>query len=269
MSVLTFIACRMFEDEIVHIVENDNSIKNLLIVENDDCDGLVDKLRDAGCNYMLVSENSLADNLNGDGYTIIVEMLELALHAKPENLKEVVYNKARDMSKCSDGILLFYGLCGNVLGKVDVELADLPCPVHILKEDNGDVIDDCIGAALGGRAAYLEKLKSFHGVGTFFMTPMWAAHWREMVVSAGMTPNADDIKLSKFVFDYAGYKNVAKMDTGLHYEKQFDSMVNEFARLFDFDLIEMKAGPQLMVRCYEQLKEAVLPDQIDFLCIKV
>ncbi|WP_342305835.1 DUF1638 domain-containing protein [Methanolobus sp. ZRKC5] len=261
MSVLSFIACRMFEDEIVHIVENDNSIKSLLIVENDDCNGIVDKLRDAGCNYTLVSENSLPDNLNGDDYTIIVEMLELALHAKPEHLKEVVYNKAREMSGYSDGILLFYGLCGNVLGKVDEELADLPCPVHILKEDNGDVIDDCIGAALGGRAAYLEKLKSFRGVGTFFMTPMWAAHWREMVVSAGMTPDPDDVEKSKFVFDYAGYKNVAKMNTGLHYEKQFEPMVNEFARLFEFNIIDMAATPELMVNCYEQLKEEVLPDQ--------
>ena len=45
-------------------------------------------------------------------------MLELALHATPEHLKEVVYGKAREMAEYSDGILLFYGLCGNVLGKV-------------------------------------------------------------------------------------------------------------------------------------------------------
>ncbi len=258
MPVLTFIACRMFEDEIVHIIEKDNSINSLLVVDNDDCAGLTGKLDNAGCGYTLVSEDSLSVHLKDDDYTIIVEILEMALHAKPENLKKVVYDKTREMSEYSDGILLFYGLCGNVLGKVDEELANLPCPVRILKEDNGDVIDDCIGAVLGGRAAYLEKLTSFHGVGTFFMTPMWAAHWREMLVSAGMTPDSGDTKLSKFVFDYAGYKNVAKMDTGLHYEKQFDSMVNEFARLFDFNLIEMKAGPQLMVRCYEQLKDKII-----------
>jgi hypothetical protein len=79
-----------------------------------------------------------------------------------------------------------------------------------------------------------------------------------MIVSAGLTPNADDIKLSKFVFDHAGYKTVAKMDTGLYYEKQFDPMVEEFARLFDFNIIDMKAGPQLLVRCYEQLKDEVI-----------
>lgn len=257
MPVITFIACRMFEDEIVHITETDESIKNLLVVDNADSSGLVDKLKDAGCNYSLIPDNGISGNLKDRGLTLVVEMLELALHAKPEHLKEVVYGKAREMAEFSDGILLFYGLCGNVLGKVDTELADLPCPVRILKEDNGDVIDDCIGAVLGGRAAYLDKLKSFNGVGTFFMTPMWAAHWREMMVSAGMTPNPDDIKLSKFVFDYVGYKNVAKMDTGLHYEKKFKPIVEEFARLFDFDIIDVKASPELLLRCYEQLRDEV------------
>lgn len=257
MSVMTFIACRMFEDEIVHIAETDDSIENLLVVDNPDSRGLVDKLKDAGCDYFLVPGDGISQHLKGDGLTLVVEMLELALHAKPEHLKDVVYGKAREMAEFSDGILLFYGLCGNVLGKVDTELADLSCPVRILKEDNGDVIDDCIGAVLGGRAAYLEKLTSFNGVGTFFMTPMWAAHWREMVVSAGMTPDPDDLKLSKFVFDYAGYKNVAKMDTGLNYEKKFEPMVEEFAKLFDFDIIDMKASPDLLLRCYEQLKDEV------------
>ncbi len=258
MPVISFIACRMFEDEIVHIVENDNSIENLLVVDDPDCCGLVTKLEDAGCEFSSVMKDDIYEYISDTGLTLVVEMLELALHATPEHLKEVVYDKTREVSEYSDGVLLFYGLCGNVLGKIEMELADLPCQVRILKEENGNVIDDCIGAVLGGRAAYLEKLKSFNGVGTFFMTPMWASHWREMVVSAGMTPDPDDIKRSKFVFEYAGYKNVAKMDTGLYYEKEFEFMVEEFAGLFDFNIIEMKAGPQLLVRCYEQLKYEVL-----------
>jgi len=258
MPVLTFIACRIFEDEIVHIIETDNAIRNLLVVDNEDARMLVDKLGDAGCDYKLVSEDMVSDHLEDDGLTLVVEILELALHATPDDLKEAVYSKAREKSEYSDGILLLYGLCGNVLDKVEKDLADLLCPVHILKEENGDIIDDCIGAVLGSRAAYLEKLKSFNGVGTFFMTPMWAAHWREMVKAAGLTNNPDDIKMSKFVFDYAGYKTVAKMDTGLYYEKSFDPMVEEFARLFEFDIIDMKASPRLLVNCYERIKGEVL-----------
>lgn len=44
-------------------------------------------------------------------------MLELALHAIPENLKSTVYSKVKAMAPHSGGILLFYGLCGSVLEK--------------------------------------------------------------------------------------------------------------------------------------------------------
>ncbi|WP_406656775.1 DUF1638 domain-containing protein [Methanolobus sp. ZRKC2] len=255
MPVLGFIACRMFEDEIVHIIEDDPAIERVIVVDNEDCSGLVEKLDVAGCSHEIVPFQAISQKFeeNDDSFTIIVFMLELALHADPDNLKETVYNKTEEISQYSDGILLFYGLCGNVLGKVEEDFRSSPCEVHILKEDNGEVVDDCIGAVLGGRAAYLERLTGSKGVGTFFMTPMWAAHWREMVVSAGMTPDPDDIELSKFVFDYAGYKNVARLDTGLHYEKNFDSMVEEFAKLFDFNVIEMKASPDLIDLCYRKL----------------
>lgn len=255
MPVLGFIACRMFEDEIVHIIENDSAIEKVIVVDNEDCPGLTNKLDTAGFEYELITLSELSGLPAGDsdGIVLLVYMLELALHAKPDNLKKVVYEKTREMAQYTNGILLFYGLCGNVLGNAEKDFQSNLCTVRILKEGNGDVVDDCIGAVLGGRAAYLEKLKSFNGVGTFFMTPMWAAHWREMVVSAGMTPNPDDTKLSKFVFDYAGYRNVARLDTGLHYEENFDSMVEEFARLFDFQIIEMKAGPGLIEQCYRNL----------------
>jgi len=256
MTVLSFIACRMFEDEITHIIESDPCIRKVVVVDNEDCSGLAGKLEAAGCNYDLLPLSALpsrSENGGEDGLILVVYMLELALHAVPANLKKVVYEKVEELSGHSDGILLFYGLCGNVLGKVEQDFSSEPCVVRILKEDNGTVVDDCIGAVLGGRAAYLAKLTGSKGVGTFFMTPMWAAHWREMVVSAGMTPDPNDIKLSKFVFDYAGYKNVARMDTGLYYEKDFNAMVEEFARLFEFNIIEMTASPALIKECYRKL----------------
>ena len=64
--------------------------------------------------------------------------------------------------------------------------------------------------------------------------------------------------MSKFVFDHAGYKNVARMDTGLYYEKDFDSMVEEFARLFEFNIIEMRASPALVEECYRKICADVL-----------
>jgi hypothetical protein len=231
MPVMTIIGCRMFEDEIMHLLENDPEIKEVLVVENEDCAGIKRKMTEAGIAYSVIPLEEIPKKSSGKekGLTLIVYMLELALHAIPENLKKTVYSKVE--------------LYGSPLGrspallralrkrsrKIEEDFKDLDCRVCILKEENGEIVDDCIGAVLGGRKRYLEALKSCKGVGTFFLTPMWAVNWREMVRTAGLSQNPDDISMSKFVFDYAGYKRVARVNTGLAYEKDFDACVKEFS----------------------------------------
>ncbi|AKB24369.1 hypothetical protein MSMTP_0900 [Methanosarcina sp. MTP4] len=262
MPVMTIIGCRMFEDEIVHLIENDPELEEVIVVENEDCEGLRTKLADIGIPYRVlpfeeIPEKSSIGEKKDSGperFTLIVYMLELALHAIPENLKSTVYSKVENVSSFSDGVLLFYGLCGNVLGKIEEDFEALECPVHILKEEDGEIVDDCIGAVLGGRKQYLEVLKSCKGVGTFFLTPMWAANWREMIRTAGLSQNPDDIEMSKFVFDYAGYKKIAKVNTGLPYEKNFEAYVREFARLFEFEITELEATLHLVENCYKKAK---------------
>ncbi|MCQ1535268.1 DUF1638 domain-containing protein [Methanosarcina sp. KYL-1] len=257
MPVMSIIGCRMFEDEIMHLIENDPEIKEVLVVENEDCGGITGKLTDTGIPYRVLPPEEIPEKpapSGEEGLTLLVYMLELALHAIPENLKNTVYSKVELMSRHSHGILLFYGLCGNVLGKIEKDLEALECPISILKEENGEIVDDCIGAVLGGRKQYLEVLKSCKGVGTFFLTPMWAANWREMVRTAGLSQDPDDISMSKFVFDYAGYKKIGRVETGLFYEKNFEACVQEFARLFEFEVTEIKATLKLVENCYEKAK---------------
>ncbi|NPE28045.1 DUF1638 domain-containing protein [Methanococcoides sp. SA1] len=261
MSVMSFIGCRMFEDEIVHLVQNDPLIDELIVVENKDCSRLVDKLADVGISYKLVPPTALSsaykDNC-ADKYCLIINILEFALHAIPQNLKSEVYKAVEDMAVFSDGVLLFYGLCGNVLGKVEEELSGLNCRICILKEENGEIVDDCIGAVLGGRDAYLEQLKSFKGVGTFFLTPMWAANWGDMLVAGGFGKDPTDVETSKWVFDSIGYKKVAKLNTGLHYEKEFDNIVKEFADIFEFDILNIEGTLDLVEKCYRDFRDEVL-----------
>lgn len=259
MPVMTIIGCRMFEDEIMHLLEKDPEIGKVFVVENEDCGGIIRKMDGAGIAYNVLPPGEIPEKSAGkDGdLTLVIYMLELALHAIPENLKKTVYSKVELMAPCSDGVLLFYGLCGNVLGKIEEDFKDLDCRVCILKEENGEIVDDCIGAVLGGRGRYLEVLKSCRGVGTFFLTPMWAVNWREMVRTAGLSQDPDDIKMSKFVFDYAGYKRVARVDTGLDYEKDFDACVKEFSTLFEFEVTDLKGTLQLVETCYAKTKASV------------
>ncbi|MGB9941423.1 DUF1638 domain-containing protein [Methanosarcina sp.] len=258
MPVISIIGCRMFEDEIMHLLENDPEIEKVVVVENNDCGGIRKKLLEAGVPHKMLPFEELPEKQEEKGLTLNIYMLELALHAIPENLKKTVYSKVEAMAPHSDGILLFYGLCGNVLGKIEDDFRTLGCKVCILKEENGEIVDDCIGAVLGGRGRYLEVLKSCKGVGTFFLTPMWAANWREMIRTAGLSQNPDDISMSKFVFDYAGYKRVARINTGLIYEKDFEAYVREFSTLFDFEITELEGTMKLVESCYAKTKTSVL-----------
>jgi len=44
----------------------------------------------------------------------------------------------------TDGVMVFYGLCGNVLGSVENDLSQPECLVRILKDEDGEIADDCI-----------------------------------------------------------------------------------------------------------------------------
>jgi hypothetical protein len=258
MPVISIIGCRMFEDEIIHLLENDPEIKKVIVVENEDCNGIIGKMMEVGIHHEILPLGGIPEKQEEKGLTLVIYMLELALHAVPENLKKTVYSKVESMAPLSDGILIFYGLCGNVLGKIEEDLKGLDCKLCILKEENGEIVDDCIGAVLGGRGRYLEVLKGCKGVGTFFLTPMWAANWREMIRTAGLSKDPDDIKMSKFIFDYAGYKRVARINTGLPYEKNFEVYVREFSELFDFEITDLEGTTRVVESCYLKTKTSVL-----------
>lgn len=261
MPVISLIGCRMFEDEITHVISSDTDLNNIEIVKNEDAERLIEKLSAVGVEYnILPFENipKLSSRESTDEFTLIVYILEFALDAKPELLREKVYDVINKMSDLSDGILLFYGLCGNVLGDVESDFADLDCPVHILRDEHGDIVDDCICASLG-KDTYLSSLMGEErGSGTYFLTPMQAAYWKDMLVIAGLTPDPDNIEMTRSVFDYCGYKNVAKIDTGLSYETDFDGKVNEFANSFDLKVVDLSGSPLIAENAYEGMKKEIL-----------
>jgi len=54
------------------------------------------------------------------------------------------------MSGLSDGIPLFYGLCGNSLGNIGNDaLKDLNCPIYFHTDEADKQVGDCIAVSLG------------------------------------------------------------------------------------------------------------------------
>lgn len=189
--------------------------------------------------------------------TFVINLLEFALDGFPERLREAVYETVEDMREYSDTVLLLYGLCGNVPGSIEKDFEASDFPVFILTDKGGEIVDDCVGAILGGRGAFLSKLKA-EGTGTYFLTPVGAAYWKEMLVASRITPDPENIEMTKMVFDYSGYKNVAQVNTGLLYEKEFETRVREFADSFGFEVVNMEGSPELIESCYTKAKEEAL-----------
>lgn len=267
MPVIAIISCRIFEDEVIHLIENESGLEEVIIVKDENSEGLIKKLEENGkpIPYSILTIEEVHGLLGREGteekrnstLTLVVNVLGFALEGFPDRLKEVVYETIEDAKEYSDAVLLLYGLCGNVFGSVEQDFGASGFPVFILTDKEGEIVDDCVGAVLGGRGAFLSKLKA-EGTGTYFLTPVGAAYWKEILVASRITPDPENIEMTKMVFDYSGYKNVAKVNTGLHYEKEFETKVREFADSLGFEVVNMEGSPELIEKCYERAKEKVL-----------
>jgi len=249
----------MFEDEVVHLIENDRDA-NVVLIDNEESKGIKGKLDRLSIGYGVASveelENTLSEN---NGLSLVVYFLEFALDEDPQLLKEEVYKTVEEVASFVDGILAFYGLCGNVLGSIEYDFRELDIPVRILKDKGGHVVDDCICAAFGDRGLYINAMKGEEqGEGTYFLTPMQAVYWKEMLVATRLTPDPDNIELTKIVFDYSGYKYVGKIDIGLYYEDEFENKVNEFSNAFEFKIRNFEGSTEVVDLSYESIKKEIL-----------
>jgi len=269
MTVISILGCEMLQDELVWLLSNDYEVKNILIVENGNISEFTEKLDEQHISYDIVSPGNIPkvlEETDGDKLTIVVNFLELALHMVPKNLKSFVYENIRGMVPFSSGILLLYGLCGNVLGEVeeDFSLEKDGCIVRILRDNDNRIVDDCIGATIGGCANYRRLLKETSKEPTFFVTPMFANSWKKFPLTGyDFDSNPEEfVKLTKMINDLAGYSRIAKVNTGLTYVKDIDEKIEEHAKLFGYSTFEINGDQEIFEKCYFSIKsETILQSQ--------
>ncbi|WP_143311791.1 DUF1638 domain-containing protein, partial [Candidatus Methanoperedens nitratireducens] len=173
----------------------------------------------------------------------------MGLHIDNELLKAEVYRSIREMSGFSDRILIFYGTCGHSLVNIEKDFEGLGCQLYFLKDDKGEIVEDCIGVALGGNDAYAKAMVDSEGEGTFYLTPMWA--------SGRMEIQKEKIsELSGLGKMYIRrYRRVAKINTGLSYEPDFDENVRDFARSFNLKVVEIQGSKKIAEQSYQDAKK--------------
>ncbi|MDD4305320.1 MAG: DUF1638 domain-containing protein [Methanosarcina sp.] len=270
MKVISIVSCKIFEDEIVHLLEHDKKMGEVLILKNESSEEIVRKLGKAGvpCQEIVLRDIETCRNFrnlqqNRDaGLILVLNILEVVDKVKNSTrLKMNVYEAILKMALFSDGLLLFYGLCGNAFKDIEKDFEYLERPFVLLRDAEGNIVDNCLCATLGSKKAFMEAKKDLSGENregkTFMLTPMWAANWEKMVVANGFARSLEALEESKRVFKTARYTKVAKINTGIKYKHNFEPKVREFAAFYEFGITEIKAEQVIFERCYSELKHSL------------
>ena len=258
MTVLGIVGCRIFEDEIVHVLVNDPGIDRVYLVENEENMGLLQKLETAGFRPEVLPFYEIRGKLKQNHeFSVIIQLQGMGLHVDPDRLKSKTYTNVNIMSRIADGILLFYGLCGQAFSRIKKDFPYMGCPIKLLHDRNAEEkngpLEDCVAAALGSNSRYREALRKHKDA--FFFTPMWAANWRT-VFSIG----EELMEGFEFTPDHLrelGYRKVARVKTGLSYEPDFDKNIEEFAQYFDFEVMELEGSTEIVMESYNHIREII------------
>jgi hypothetical protein len=257
----------MLEDELAHLLSADREVRELLLVDGMQALGLSAKLRAQNRPHLLLSLEQIAEHLRerqsrscgifsrcraqpkASEIVVVVSPLPLGLHSDLEQLKAAVYDNIRSQTAFSDGILIFYGKCGNALADLEHDLSDLACPLYFLTDEREARIEDCIALALGGNKNYDRTLAEHQDV-ALFMTPMWASNWKKMGDEAAPGKGRDLGPMLKGT----RMTKVARIDTDLCFETGFEEKVDSFAREFGLQRIELPGEAGLAKSSYEKAK---------------
>lgn len=283
MPVLSIIACGMLEDELAYVLSKDKELKQLFVVENRDSSGFLRKLKLKNCVHRAIFLDRVPTFLKNQAIldfkipskfsslfpffekmlekrrrremknvTVVVNLLSIGLHTDLELLKTEVYKNIREMAPFSDRILIFYGTCGNTLGKLKDDFADLDCPLFFLQDKNGEIIEDCISLSLGGNEAYARAMLEFRGIGTIYLTPMWASSWK-LLENEGECRDFNNKFLKNPLYCLA-----AKINTGVENNSEFHKHVQEFAHTFGMEIKDLQGTMEVAESSYFAARNAII-----------
>ena len=258
----------MLEDELTSILANDDNVKQLVIVDSTEQQELARKLRSENRPFLIkdfegaynhVKKHQqrahsgghttkrhgvlrqLLRNRSVDDLAVVVHVLPLRLHIDSKLLKQEVYRQIERMADFSDGIFVLYGIC-DALRTIEHDFNSSTCQLFFLTDGGGATVEDCIALALGGNQAYANVLTNNNIM--LFLTPMIAAQWQDL---------SEDFTLMK----HARFKKIAKLDTGLSYDPDFDANVDRCAKHFSLYPVLLRGNTNVIQKSYLRAKRGV------------
>ena len=259
------LACPALEDELIFGLENDPDEKNVYVVDVENSNTLIEKMEQHGIPYQLLDEYRMrtSTDLDPDAYNVVVLMNPMRLHSEPAKLKAYLEDQLKFYQCRFDVIGLYYGMCGNYGWDVsEWARENLSIPVTAFHDDRGEVCDDCIAVAVGGRRQYSDLVRNYTGM--LFLTPSVATNWgkhddplddREW---RGFYDSCDDYM--RDMFSWGGYKYALRVDTGLGDRVNVDQACRDVAEKMGLELIDPRepiATTVLAASMYNRTKAAL------------
>jgi hypothetical protein len=245
-GVLGVMACPILEDELIYSMSKDDEISNVYLLDNRHAKSIKLKLGEKKIEHVIITEEQFLDGsypIPDDGFTIVIWMMDLGLHEEPTDLKEGIRKYMGMMQEHVDAIVLYYGLCGNGLKDIDVWSKDnLNVPMTIIRDNEGNIVDDCISAAIGGTKQYYSLLKKYPGI--MYFTPAFATNYDDLLGRMELFKGVDvgDESMLKMVFEMADYHEVMKIETGLGDPVEFQKATEKFANRLGFTIFTLEDG---------------------------
>ena len=124
------IGCRLFEDEVVHVLSQDKDMDRVILVDDEESQDLERKLLSRSVEVTKIKADELPSLRAPPGLSALVWIKPMALHQKPEKLREDILGALGRLGPLCHSILLFYGLCGNAFRHVekDTSASSVPGP---------------------------------------------------------------------------------------------------------------------------------------------
>ncbi|MGD1060964.1 MAG: DUF1638 domain-containing protein [Methanomassiliicoccales archaeon] len=248
--VLGIVGCEVLMNEIAHVISMDGDVSSVIVIDTPESRELAQRLEvlSPSKTVEVKAEAEAGTKVPGIGTKVIVKVMPIGLHQRKAELREEVLAQAMKMQKICGSILIFYGLCGNAFRDIERLTSDFTVPVTILRDDRSLIVDDCVGAELGGTEEYLAYLRSEHG--EYPLNAMWAEKWRHYMCETQLLRDPNDLEGVKMVFQCMGYSRVAKLDTGLGNADEFEKEVREFASLLELDVVNVRCPLRVVEESY-------------------
>lgn len=278
-GILGIIACPLLEDNLVYSLRHDDERKRIVIIDNENNGSIRRKLERAEIPYEIISMEDFISNAyspDANVFNMVVMMIDLGLHAKPEVLKTTVEELTMDIQDNVDAIGYYLGTCGNYNWNIPAWCSDNGLkPSAMFCDAEGNLCHDCVGVNIAGGPRYSELQKRY--MGHLYMFPAMASNYDDFMKAdqtgyeemeanltddmreeLGIEPGPDGYM--RWLLSLGHYEYILRLDTGME-DQNYDEDIGIVAKRTGLKIKIAEPGwadPQPTIDLYAKCKSFLM-----------